>query len=151
MLRRLKTLGSQGDTIVEVLVVLAVLGLAISVSYATANRSLTDTRQAQENSQATEYVLAQVEALRTLRAPGNPQNIYQAGPYCIQTASLTVVPIPVPTSPPAACIADNLYDIAITGPAAPSTGGKFTVTAKWDDIEGQGKDTVTVVYRLYQQ
>ena len=142
MLRRFKHAGYRGDTIVEVMVVLAILGLALSISYATANRSLLDARQAQENSQATEYVLAQVEGLRSLKA-STTQNIYQAGPYCINTATLSVV---AATDP--ACTKESLYSLSITGVAAP--GGDFTVTGKWDDIEGQGTDVVTMDYRIYQ-
>ena len=40
----------RGDTIIEVLIVLAVLGLAIGITYATANRSILNARQAQESS-----------------------------------------------------------------------------------------------------
>src|ERR1700683_2675070 len=77
MLRiRLTNIGFRGDTIVEVMVVLAVLGLAIGISYSTANRSLLDTDQAEENSQATEYAQGEVEDIRYLapNSASNPSN-----------------------------------------------------------------------------
>src|SRR5579884_4195391 len=67
----IKHLSSSGDTIVEVLIVLTVLGLALGISFATANTSLLNTRQAQENSEATEIAQSQIESLRELVSNGN--------------------------------------------------------------------------------
>ena len=159
-----KTIHSRGDTIVEVMVVLAVLGLAISISYATANRSLLDTRQAQENSQATELVQDQVEALRVLApTPTTDPNyatkdIFQPSdashqPYCIEvnTGNYQVIP---PTSAIYAADCQNqlgLYNLTDTyTPDVANDGGTFTVIATWPDIEGQGNDTVTIFYNLYK-
>src|SRR5437868_4001892 len=90
--RRPLTPDHRGDTIVEVLVVLAVLGLAIGISFATANRSLLATRAAQENSQATSYLQSQVEELRYLAPASSGQNIFQNGKFfCVDTATNTVV------------------------------------------------------------
>ena len=144
--RRPRPLNTFGDTIVEVMVVLAILGMALGVSYATANRSLLDARQAQENSQATELVQAQIEALRTLSSATAVPNIFDTTTYCLSTT--------VPYTKTANCL-NGFYTITISysGPVSPSPniGGTFTVLAKWDDVEGQGKDTVTLLYRLYQQ
>ena len=62
MLRR--NINSRGDTIVEVMIALAVLSLAFVISYATANRALTDSQNSQEHSTALEYIDGQLEALR---------------------------------------------------------------------------------------
>jgi prepilin-type N-terminal cleavage/methylation domain-containing protein len=139
-----KITGQRGDTIVEVMVVLAVLGLAIGISYSTANRSLLNTRQAQESSQATELVQSQVEALRTLTQVGNPQNIFQPGPYCLS-------PTPYTIQTGNACSQPSLpspSNVSITYVAVPTD--TFTVVATWPDALGQGNDTVTLVYRLHQ-
>jgi type II secretory pathway pseudopilin PulG len=45
-----KPLNSNGDTIVEVLIVLAVLGFAFSISMATANKGLSQSRNAEDPS-----------------------------------------------------------------------------------------------------
>lgn len=154
---KLKSLVSRGDTIVEVMVVLAVLGLALSISYATASRSLKNTRQAQENSEASSLAQSQIEALRSMASPGNVGgDIFQVGPYCINTSVVpyaVVLPLPVPPSTP--CSANPRYAVKIDYVAspllvAPAKGGKFTVTITWPDVTGQGNDTVTSVYRLYQ-
>ena len=53
-----------GDTIVEVLIALSILGLALSIAYATANRSITAIRLANETSNATAITKSQIELLR---------------------------------------------------------------------------------------
>lgn len=143
MLSRRQPLTARGDTIVEVMIVLAVLGLAIGISYATANRSLRNARQAQENSQATLLVQSQIEALRTLATAGNPQNIFQTGPYCLSQAS------PYTIQYGNNCQRGTVpYTLSITYAAPAKT---FTATATWPDVLGRGNDTITTVYRLYPQ
>jgi prepilin-type N-terminal cleavage/methylation domain-containing protein len=155
-----------GDTIVEVMVVLAVLGLAISISYTTANRSLLNARQAQENAQATERLQSQIESLRTLAAnnPTNPDGTPNTGyifitipfqqPFCVKPGN-TDVGLTSTAAPQAYCHYDNLYDVSITYTANPAnapgvTGGTFNLIATWPDVAGQGNDTVTMTYRYYQ-
>src|SRR5690606_3729104 len=93
----MRKLGFRGDTIVEVMVVLAILGLALSISYATANRSLIQTRQAQENAEATEIARGQVEALRTFgcqtSVPGAKQaELVSSDPFCLVSEDGGYVP-----------------------------------------------------------
>ncbi|HXE10132.1 MAG TPA: hypothetical protein VN554_01775, partial [Verrucomicrobiae bacterium] len=57
---RPKKLDATGDTIIEVLIVLAVLGLSLSISYATANKGLQQSRNAQEHSAALGIIDSQV-------------------------------------------------------------------------------------------
>jgi prepilin-type N-terminal cleavage/methylation domain-containing protein len=178
---KLKLLKDRGDTIVEVMIVLAVLGLAISLSYATANRSLLNTRQAQENSEATELLQNQLEALRYLSQdpPGNGSTTGTVKPYifpvsgptpetglfCVDTstntlASLTGINPEDSTEYPAGspCVQGNIpYYIAVAycgiGPSSTMCNGlssdTFVAQATWDDVLGQGSDTVTLLYRLH--
>ncbi len=133
---------SRGDTIVEVMIVLAVLGLAIGISYATANRSLINARQAQENAQATTLAQSQVEALRSLADDTTP-NIFQAGPYCLSAAA----PYAIQTGTD--CNRGTIpYTVGITYTNAPTD--TFTVRVSWPDVNGEGTDTVTQVYRLHR-
>lgn len=75
-----KRLSSKGDTIIEVLISLAVLSLAFSLSYAIATKSLQDTQDTQEHSQALEYLDAQFEALKyTLANQGLPATALSPG------------------------------------------------------------------------
>jgi prepilin-type N-terminal cleavage/methylation domain-containing protein len=145
-----------GDTIVEVIVVLAVLGLAVSTAYATANRSLLATRQAEENSQATEILQSQFETLRSYAAnTTGPMNIYQSGAgFCVaEDGSIVTSALlsPDKTANPSlyasGCYQNNLFYIAVFYDA--STQDTFTAKATWDDVTGSGQDTVTLVDRLH--
>jgi prepilin-type N-terminal cleavage/methylation domain-containing protein len=129
-----------GDTIVEVIVVLAVLGLAISISYATANRSLLATRQAEEASQATTLLQAAVPS-------GQPNNIYGAGSFCVSY----VPTLQVVASSNSACHQRNLYNVAVSYAATDASGqiDTFTAVATWPDAQGEGSDTTTLVYRIH--
>jgi prepilin-type N-terminal cleavage/methylation domain-containing protein len=139
------SLDQAGDTIVEVMVVLAVLGLAISISYATASRSLLNARQAQENSTASLLLQSQLETLRTFAAnkSTSPNYIYRPS-FCIDSTGN------VSLSPP--CVFhNNLYNVTITYAASVGgqDGGTFTLGAQWLDVTGDGNDSVALVYRLY--
>jgi type II secretory pathway pseudopilin PulG len=149
-------LSNTGDTIVEVMVVLAVLGLAISISYATANRSLLNARQAQENSQATELLQSQIEALRSLAPNGTAdpaKNVFQSAgtKFCIDTsgANYTVAkPADTnPANPTSPACQSGLYRIAVTYDSA--ANDTFTAKASWPDVLGEGQDSVTLIYRTH--
>jgi type II secretory pathway pseudopilin PulG len=150
-----------GDTIIEVMVVLAVLGLAIGIAYATANRSLLNARQAQENSEATGMVKAQVENLRLLSANSTPANtdpntniFLPTVPYCVPDPS-AASPIDTNTSHcssgsvPYSVLVYNCDKIS-TGPCFGASGpDTLVIQATWPDILGQGTDSVTLDYRLH--
>ncbi|HVV66697.1 MAG TPA: LCCL domain-containing protein [Candidatus Saccharimonadales bacterium] len=137
---RPKKLTDAGDTIVEVMVVLAILGLAIGISYATANRSLLNARQAQESSQATEQVQSQVEALRTMVS--NP-NVYSTPSFCLTPSGTTYSIQPSASS----CNFGEAsrYNITISHLDA----NTFRVRATWNDVLGEGTDSATIIYRMY--
>lgn len=164
-----KFLDSRGDTIVEVLVVLAVLGLAIAIAYSTANRSLLNARQAQENSVGTRIAQAQLENVVSMGcASGNPNCpdptnpaspnylLFQPGSHCIDTTTDPYT-IRTNTSPnvfsPAgynpACITGSVpYYASITYRDTLAQPHTFVIVVTWADVLGQGNDTVTMNYRL---
>lgn len=155
-----------GDTIVEVIIVLAVIGFALGIAYATSNASLQATRQAEENSHATQLVQAQIESLRSysgITDSLDPHYIYQLQAFCFDT-SQTKVTLASMTNPPLTlvgtskysnytvgssnCVFDTLYHIVIGYDSA--SQDTFTVKATWDDVRGDAQDTVTMVYRLHK-
>ncbi|MEK7059198.1 MAG: type II secretion system protein [Patescibacteria group bacterium] len=145
-----------GDTMVEVMIVLAVLGLAIGISYSTANRALLQAREAQENTIATELLQSQIEKLRYL-APNTDSSdtskyVFQHNTtYCVNEAANIV-----PTTN-SACKPDDLYNISITycgGSGDPiclghTSDDTFILQAVWENVEGRGNDTITFHYRLH--
>ncbi|HVX23940.1 MAG TPA: prepilin-type N-terminal cleavage/methylation domain-containing protein [Candidatus Saccharimonadales bacterium] len=151
MLKRLRN--QAGDTIVEVLVVLAVLGAALAIAFMIANHSLGTDRDSQEHSQALTLLQSQVEALRTL-----PLSTYTDGEYfCINLAATPPAAVPFTASPvnlnsygtyPATCI-QGFYHLAIHYIKAVSNApDTFTLTAVWDSALG-GKGQASLIYRLH--
>jgi len=164
----------KGDTIVEVMIVLAILGSALGISYATVNQSLLDTRQAQEAAQAAQIVQTQVEELRTMTdnpatIAGNSNSNYifnnPEPPFCITQATSGVFKVSLVSDATLPCnfpfsnfsgTTSNLnYSVSInfdkSSLSSPSIiGGTFTIKAQWPDVEGAGIDTSTIVYNLYQ-
>ena len=153
----------RGDTIVEVMIVLAVLGLAIGISYATANRSLLNTRQAQENSMATAAAQSQVEQIISIGCTsGSPAcDIHNSGspgynllhppgtPFCIynkQVIATNSGPNTVNPNCQVSSLPGSKIEIScLNGCAAPRV---FETKISWDDVLGQGTDTVTQDYTL---
>lgn len=64
----IKLKNSKGDTIVEVMIALAVLGLAFAISYATANHALNVSQNSNEHSKASQILNSQVEMAHTMAA-----------------------------------------------------------------------------------
>jgi len=155
MLGLRKTSGERGDTIVEVMVVLALLGMAVGIAFATANTSLLTVQGAQDNTQADAFLQQQVEGLRAVdvTAPGSIFPALATKHFCIDTSVNPAVASSFFSGSlknygiyPAACI-QGLYHLAISYDSTTST---FTFTAYWDDVQGQGQDSATLVYRMYQ-
>lgn len=151
------------------MIVLAVLGFAIAVAFATANRSLLNARQAQENSEATALVQSQVEALRALSRFGTATTgVFDPAlnkPFCIENVTAATPTIKVPTLA-TDCQYNNLYKVVIypcdfqapivNTPCAPTNtdNNTFAVQATWPDVVGTdaiGGDTdyVTTLYRVH--
>jgi len=157
----MRKLNNRGDTIVEVMIVLAILGMAISICLATANKSLLNTRQAQENAQATELVRSQIETLRVLSCSNitttscTPKvGLDSSTPYClvgdgnILVASQDYTPKPITDEGCTQGAAQIQLAIQYVA-SAPSAPSKFIVSATWDNAQGQDeKDSVVMTYRM---
>jgi type II secretory pathway pseudopilin PulG len=131
-----------GDTIVEVMIVLAILGMALGISYATASASLNATQQAQEATQATSLLQSQIEDLRSLSAvqdPDQSHDIYNTSDFCMSGGSQPTVEMTT-----ASCV-HGIYTIAI---AYDKTTDIFSAKATWNDLGGPDLDTATLFYRV---
>lgn len=115
---------NRGDTIVEVLIAVAVVSLVVATAYAVVNKSVTAIQSAQEQSYAQKLVEQQVELLRT--ASSAPSTL---GGCYTQTAAYSLVP--------ADCTISNggaTYTISITKPAGDTA---YTIRAVWETPGGQ--------------
>jgi prepilin-type N-terminal cleavage/methylation domain-containing protein len=153
-------LGNRGDTIIEIMIVLAILALAISVAYSTASRSLLNARQAHENTEATRLAETQIERLRLMRnnPAAGPDNIYTTAPklYCVNSTNNKInintndPYAPLATDDTGGCTQLGRYFVSVCYKTCsnPLDDRTFTVMVTWDDVLGQGKDSVRIPYRL---
>ena len=155
---------SRGETIIEVMMSAAVLGMVITSAFVIARRSLNTGQQAKERTQALKIVESQIERLKYLATqPGNRtgEGIFgQTTDFCIAVAPdgshsiSTVLPDP-------ACDHDGFPEsnliVSIRYDGDGSNDGTntfdddtFTVSANWDRIGGGGDtDTLAIAYRLH--
>jgi len=150
----------QGDTIIEVLVSIVVLGVILSGAFVTANNSLKTIREAQERVQAVGLAQAQLEDLRANAAnifavSGNSS--YATGtPFCFST------PTSISAATSLSCTNVTLsagsvgYGISITGSARNSSQAAlnintntFKVTVSWSGpvLDGS-KSYAYLFYRI---
>lgn len=141
-----------GDTIVEVMIAMAILGLVLGTSYATAAQSLQVGRRAQERTEATKLVEAQLEQLK-FYSKDAAMNIFNtaagARQFCIKngTKHLIAGSFDDHVSYPAEC-KDGLYSVGVQyDPAANDT---FIVQARWDRLGNLAvTENVLVRYRMH--
>lgn len=145
-------LPERGDTIVEVLIAIAVISLILGGAFVMTNRSLQGTRDAQERVNATKLVEGQVEQIKNLATTNGPAlfGASTPGTYCISAGAVTV-------STDGACTVD------MNGTQAPAglepryqltivrSGNTFTARAAWTNVRGDKQNNVEMKYRAYEQ
>lgn len=148
--QRFTELRERGDTIVEVLIAIAVISLILGGAYVTTNHSLLATRDAQEHGDALKLVESQLEQLKGVVA-NDPNAVFGGGApgsFCVTG----VTNIAVSSNPN--CIMDSsgtptagqpAYKIAIT-----RSGNTFTVVNTWDSVQGSATARIQMKYRVYQ-
>lgn len=149
----MRRLSQTGDTIVEVLLALTVVTSILGGAYITSSRNLNNNRQAQERGEALKVAESQLERLKAAATSGS------TAPYTIGTSFCLDSTNGVQSATIPADQADNfdayqsvctvqgggpIYYVAIVRSGADT----FTVSIRWDRAGGNGRDTVTLVYRL---
>lgn len=145
----------RGDTIVEVLIAIAIISLIVGGAYVTTNKSLLATRGSQERGNAVKLTEAQLEQLKGAIAK-NAASVFGGGvpsPFCIYndlaTSTLQVVAATdakcrvstagVPTA------AEPSFRLSIT-----RVNNDFTIKNDWDNASGKTTDHMQIKYRAYQ-
>ena len=132
-----------GDTIVEVLIAIAVSSAVLGTAYGITNRTIRNQQQINEHSQALKIAEQQLEQLRGMAADGNSGPFSATSPFCIVPVG-TVPTIKAPDGN-GSCKTAAVYNIAVT-----RTGSNlFTAAVTWDGING-GTDKVSLDYKVYQ-
>lgn len=159
----MKKLNKKGDTIVEVLIAVVIVGLTISIAYAIATRSLRAAQQSQERSEAVKLAEGQVEAMKSIASKKSTENrIFGNGinNFCVKDDLTRSDFTPVPaldqddlTGYPNECVfgPDGRYHVAISRSSLGGAGGRyqFSVTVRWFRLGSSQKDEVKIEYRLH--
>lgn len=168
---RLITLKQTGDTIVEAMVAVSVVGLVIASSFAIATRSLKSARQSQERGEALKIAESQVESVRSvLGDDSNSNDVHdEASIFCLENGRAQTIgglrgSIPDLTSPEAQTslnvatygpeCSEGLYHIAIDGNrvgAIDEHRYQFTVVVRWFGIGESPVEEVRLEYRIYHE
>ncbi len=151
----------RGDTIVEVVMAIAVVAVMLTGAYASASRSLNNTRAAQERGEALKVLEGQLENLNTLSKADSPPpatNIYDASNtvFCLNDVPARVNftsydPSTVPLSAtdfskyPAGCTV-GLYSMSISYNPGEDD---FTIITRWERVNG-GRDEISDKYRVHK-
>ena len=144
-------LSERGDTLVEVMLSIAVVGMVIGLSYSTANRAVKTGRAAQEQTEALKLAQTQLERLKSV-AESAPASVFTSGVYCID-AGLVVVPASSTAAYTARCKGQGggqLYEQSLQYVAA--SNDTFTARVTWVPATTiAATNTVSVSYRLHKQ
>lgn len=138
---------NRGDTIIEVLIAIAIVSLILAGAYSISGRSLNTVRDSQEHSQAMQIAQGQLDILNShggldlltqqcFDASGNRQSIATGNCSFDKNNNINCT-----TSASAYC-----YRVTITQPALPNQT-TYRVTVTWDRIGG-GNNSVSMDYRL---
>lgn len=152
----------RGDTIMEVLIAIAVLSLILTVSLALANRNTQGNRQAQERGEAAKYTESQIELLKTYLAnPTNSTLPAKGSDFCMkndgtpseaidgiiddaQAETFNAFNSPDLTD----CKKGEFFHVYINRSVDGST---FTAHTRWYKVAGRGVDEATMVHRIYPE
>ncbi len=128
---------NNGDTIVEVLIAIAVISLILGGAFVSTRRSSAAVRTAQEQGEALKIAEKQVELLKVAFATGIPDLTAVIPPFCMaDTTPLTAPPAANP-----ACTS-GLYSSSIDKPSASS----YRIQVTWSSLNGSLQNRVELDY-----
>jgi type II secretory pathway pseudopilin PulG len=150
---KMRILAQGGDTIVEVLVCMAVVSLALGGAFVATRNSQLGVRDSQEHAEALQLMQSQVEQLRG--DTSDTASIFSPGAFCMYNGTKTASTNCTQNSAGQSGQADSRYLLSVncggsTCPDAATGGYVFTISATWDEVYGGGKATEQLVYRMYQ-
>jgi len=135
----LRAINQQGDTIVEVLIAIAIVGSVLVGAFQITNRNTQQMQQAQEYGQASKLVQSQIEYLRNASFNAGSDRCFGQDGKATSTAANCIV-----NSSGASSTAVPNYTLSIES----SDSTNYTIKAVWDSATGNGQANVTTYYRL---
>ena len=147
MLKIRKLNNQNGDTIVEVLLAIAVVSVVLAGAYASVTRSLNSARVSQERSEAVKLVESQLESLEVVLKDSVKTNMILNSPtdFCLDDS------LDIKTAGSAECNKgpDGRYKLS-TKYDPPTPGPeKFTSSARWDRAGGGEEQRIDIVYKVH--
>lgn len=132
-----------GDTIVEVVIAVAVVSSVLVGAFSLSSSSVRAIRDSEEHSEALQLLQGQVELIRAAAGTQGTLFAFPLTKFCLGPA-LNHYPDTDPH-----CLANSRYKLSITGPAAPpaASTSTFNLQATWPALTG-GYDTVYLSYRV---
>lgn len=164
-----------GDTIVEVLIAMAIMGLVLTGAFVTVNRDSNTSVRARERSQALGITEMQLERLQSLAA-NKAKAIYTVSPgiFCLDSSltrhdftAVTTMPdlvtdnldVSPPGNYPAGCVVDSSGSTySSSSPSTPfsvfiernaTDHHVFNARVRWERAGG-GRDEISITHRLYE-
>ncbi len=165
---------NRGDTIVEVLIAISVVSIILGGAYVTSSRSLGNIRAAQERIEALKLIEGQLERLSVIaQTDDGNTNVFttQTNIFCIDPNSAVINVTGSPrgfgtmTSTSSNSLGNDDFSAYVSGCNGGSgvqyhlaidrqddpdgtPGAVFIGYARWDRVNGGGRDELTVRYRL---
>jgi prepilin-type N-terminal cleavage/methylation domain-containing protein len=156
----------RGDTIVEVLIAIAIISLVLTGAFSTTHASLLATRTSQEHSEALKLLESQIESIRSYNiAPPSPT---ATEPFCVDSTAVATNyqakfggGVTIPASAAADPLADTTYPAACQLPGVAGetykyymsivynpTTSTYDLRARWDGFN-TSHNQVELFYRYY--
>lgn len=148
----------RGDTIVEVLISIAIISLILAGAYAITNTSLRTTRDSEERAAALKLTQGQFELIRSMMNSTAGAAVLNAPPAT--TGSFCIIPNTTASSQPTVLASTSanckqnttgvpttvepVYKLAIT-----KSGNLFTARTTWNSIIDSSQDNVQMSYKVY--
>ncbi len=159
----------RGDTIMEVMISVAILSLILGASFALANRNSQANRQAEERSEAYKGTESQMELLKSFLGASSTASLPAEGSkFCMKddgSGTVSVTGLTEPVDPEqfqtkiesapelSACKKGEFYYSYIQRGDTAGTDGlskdTFRVHTRWYNASGTGIDESTMVHRIY--
>jgi prepilin-type N-terminal cleavage/methylation domain-containing protein len=146
----------KGDTIVEVMLAMAVIGLVLGAAFGIANRGVITGRNAQERSEALKIAESQLELMK---ANADDPQVQPTNP-AFNVTGFCMVPSGTPVLDSAASPANcrnqdgqggpGFYSIKIDKPTA-LAGSSYVITVTWERLgasTADPQDSVSLYYKL---